>query len=665
MNTRSLLSAALLATAFFAASPVAHSEGVDRGIAPAVDVEAYSRSDSFHQVKISPTGEFLAATVPLENGERTALVIIRRGDSAVSASFSLGRNTHIHAFDWVNPERVLISIADKFGSRDEPLPTGELYAINVDGSKGELLVGQRVAGAGLGTRIQPKKVETVAAFLVDGLPTDDRNVVISVSPFHEDPYSRAELMDVYSGRRMQIARAPVRNAQFVTDHQGVVRFALGLGTDYRQRLYYRDGDGSEWELLNDEGTSGVGEAPVGFSADGTTAYLQVEHSQGPDSIVSLDTATGRRTEVLRDDAVDPAAILHGADRVPVGVVYQDGKPRTAFFDDASTDARLYRSLEAAFDSPVVVTSRTADGNHALVQTWSDRNPGDFYLFDTVAKKAAHLLSRREWFDPAMMAAKRPVEFKARDGLALRGYVTVPKGAEDRRLPMVVMPHGGPYGVQDTWDFDPHVQMLAAAGYAVLQVNFRGSGGYGKAFTSAGAREWGKAMQDDVTDATHWAIRQGIADPGKVCIYGASYGAYGALMGAAREPDLYQCAAGYVGVYDLPTMHTQGDIQRRGSGATYLREWIGEREELDAVSPTRMADQIKVPVFLAAGGEDERAPIQHTRMMERALVESGSPVETLYYPREGHGFYVEEHQREYHTRLLAFLARSLGGGVAAE
>ncbi|MEG3194156.1 S9 family peptidase, partial [Lysobacter sp. D1-1-M9] len=116
--------------------------------------------------------------------------------------------------------------------------------------------------------------------------------------------------------------------------------------------------------------------------------------------------------MLRDDAVDPAAVLYGADRVPVGVVYQDGKPRTAFFDDASTDARLYRSLEAAFDSPVVVTSRTADGNHALVQTWSDRNPGDFYLFDTVAKKAAHLLSRREWFDPAMMAAKRPVEFKA-------------------------------------------------------------------------------------------------------------------------------------------------------------------------------------------------------------------------------------------------------------
>src|SRR5690606_18350126 len=176
---------------------------------------------------------------------------------------------------------------------------------------------------------------------------------------------------------------------------------------------------------------------------------------------------------------------------------------------------------------------------------------------------------------------------------------------------------------------------------------------------AGARQWGGTMQDDLTDATRWAIEQGIADRSRICIYGASYGGYAALMGVAREPGLYRCAAGYVGVYDLPMMHARGDIQERGSGVTYLREWLGAPDALRDVSPVNLAANIKVPVFLAAGGEDERAPIQHTQRMEAALKQAGVPVESLYYPREGHGFYADANRREYYTRLLAFLARSLG------
>ncbi len=208
-------------------------------------------------------------------------------------------------------------------------------------------------------------------------------------------------------------------------------------------------------------------------------------------------------------------------------------------------------------------------------------------------------------------------------------------------------------------------MLAAAGYAVLQVNFRGSGGYGRAFRQAGARQWGGTMQDDLTDATRWAIQSGVADPRRICIYGASYGAYAALMGAAKEPGLYRCAAGNVGVYDLPMMHTRGDTQEMKWGRTYLREWIGEANELAAVSPTNMADRIKVPVFLAAGGEDERAPVQHTELMERRLKTAGVPVEAIYYRTEGHGFYKEENRRDYYTRLLAFFGRHLGDSTAIQ
>lgn len=631
--------------------------------AVAVNVDAYVKKDRFEDIKLSPTGEYYAATVPME--DRTVMIVIRRADNKLTANVSGGENTTIADFDWVSPDRVIVSLAEKFGALDSPQLTGELYGVDAKSGSSEILIGQRLRGAGLGTKIQPKKVENVAAFLADDLPADDKNVIISVMPFSTDPFTRAEQMDAHTGRRRPVARAPIRNADFAVDNAGVVRFASGFGTDNRRKLYYRKGNGAEWELVSDEAITHRAEYPIGFAADNNTAYLQVEQSEGPDAIFAIDLATKARTQALRDDDSDPARIIYrNGTRIPVGAFFMDGKPRTDFLDKKSEEAVLYRSLEAAFDgSPMRITSQTSDGRLALVQVWSDRNPGDFYVFDTVAKKAHHLLSRGDWFNPEKMASMNPIQLKARDGLQLHGYVTIPKGTSGKNLPMVVMPHGGPFGIQDVWGFDGDVQMLAEAGYAVLQLNFRGSGGYGAAFTQSGAREWGLKMQDDLTDATRWAVAQGIADASRICIYGASYGGYASLMGVAKEPALYRCAVGYVGVYDLPTMHTEGDIQQRGSGETYLREWIGERNALATTSPSRLADRIKVPVFLVAGGEDERAPLKHSEMMEKALRKAGVPVETLYYPTEGHGFYLEEHRREYYTRLLAFLGRHLGGKLA--
>ena len=628
-----------------------------------VNVDAYVKRDRFGDIKISPSGDHYAATVPL--GDRTALAILRRSDNQLTATFQIGKNSHVSGFWWVNDERVVISMSEKIGSHDAPRPTGDLYAINADGSRPDILVGQSVVSAGPGSKIQPKKAEHVAAFLVDDLAHDDKNVIVSISPFTDDPYTRLERLDVYSGRRVQVARAPVRNAQFVTDHKGVVRFAYGYDTDRNERLYYRSAEGSEWRLLGSELSRGGKEWPIGFSADDSVAYFETEQPTGPNAIIAFDIASEKRRELMRDDTVDPAGFIYrNGSMTPVGAFFVDGTLRTAFFDTGSTEARLYRLLENSFGGDAVrITSQTDDGALALVHVSSDRNPGDYFVFDTVGKKAAHLLSRRDWFDPEAMARMQPVSLKARDGVALHGYVTTPNGSSGKNLPLVVMPHGGPYGEQDVWGFDSDVQMLAEAGYAVLQLNFRGSGGFGRSFVQSGAAQWGGAMQDDLTDATRWAVEQGIADASRICIYGASYGGYASLMGVAKEPGLYRCAVGYIGVYDLPTMHTQGDIQRRGSGETYLREWIGEPASLGSVSPNRIADRIKAPVFLAAGGEDERAPIAHSRMMEQALRKAGVPVETLYYETEGHGFYKDEHRREYYTRLLAFLSRHLGGGVA--
>ncbi len=636
-----------------------------------VDVASYVKRDDFGDIKLSPNGDYYAASVPLEG--KSVLAIIRRSDNKPTAGFSLGRNSYVYDFKWVNSERVMISMSQKIGALDRPQLTGNLYAINVDGSGSEILVGQDVDVMSTGTHIQNKKTEHVAAFLIDDLPEDDRYVLISVSGFSGDAFSRVEKMDVYNGHRTAVAHGPVRNADYVTDSKGVVRFASGRDMDNNHKLFYRpgSGDGSspgEWKLLNEESASDHAEFPLGFGDDDRTAYIEVQQATGPDAIVAFDPVTGTRKQVFRDPVADPGALIYARGKnhypQPVGVFLPDGVTHTAFFDSANPEAKLYRALEEAFHgNTIAITSKTADGKLALVEVSSDRNPGEFYLFDTEAKKAERILGRRDWVNPTSMAGMKPFSFAARDGRALHGFLTVPAGSSGKQLPLVVLPHGGPYDEADIWGFDTQTQLLAAAGYAVLQVNFRGSSEYGREFAFAGAREWGGKMQDDVTDATRWAIAQGVADPGRICIFGASYGAYAALMGVAKEPALYKCAAGYVGVYDLPLMFSKGDVHRLDSGKAFLHDWLGDPKLLGNLSPVNLADKIKVPVFLAAGGEDERAPIEHSKRMEKALRAAGVPVETLYYDTEGHGFYVPAHEQAFYTQLLAFLDRNIGAGSA--
>lgn len=641
--------AALLATAV--AFPCA---------AATVDVAPYVKRDDFGAIKLSPNGDYYAATVPMEG--KSVVLIVHRVDNKATAGFSLGKNTFVGDFWWVSPKRLLISMGRKFGALDQPELTGDLYAVNADGSGSALLVGPDVSQMSTGTHIQGRTTERVAADLVDDLPNDDQNVLISVTPFSADAYSRVDRMDVNTGIRMPVARAPVRNADFVTDHHGIVRFANGVDMSNTSRLYYRSDAKAEWTQINNELASNHVEWPLGFSADDRIAYIRVQQDIGPDSIVAMDTANGMRKQVFRDADSDPGGIIHAAGDVPVGATVMDARTRTTFFDANGADARLYRSLEAAFPgSTVGITSKTTDGKLALVEVLSDRNPGDFYVFDTVARKADHLVSRRDWFDPEAMSKVTPVNFKARDGMTLFGYLTMP-GGTGKNLPMVVLPHGGPFGIADGWEFDTESQLLAAAGYAVLQVNYRGSGGHGRAYEHAGMRQWGGTMQDDVTDATRWAIGQGVADSQRICIYGASYGAYAALMGAAKEPTLYKCAAGYVGVYNLPMMFDKGDIMQRHSGNAYLHEWIGDPAQLAKVSPVNLATRIKVPVFLAAGGQDERAPIAQSEEMEKALRAAGVPVDTLYVRTEGHGFFEEEHKKAFYNKLLAFLDHNIGAGA---
>jgi len=615
-----------------------------------VDVMRYVRRDSYAEIKISPKGDHYAATVPLE--DRTILVVIDRATGKPTAKVEGEADTVVTDFWWVNDHRVIAAMGRRYGRADKPVPTGELVGTDADGRRAKWLTGA---------------TDYSVAFMLDPMPADPDTVLITVYPYGSQSETSVERMNVYSGERWPVSSAPVLNAEFTVDHAGDVRFARGGGKDNASKLYYREPGNGAWRKLADESETGVVESAIGLSEDGKTAYLQVQRKRGPDAIVAMDTATGAYSDLLRDDVVDPEEILYASDGMtPVGALYLRDGSRTRFFDEKSQVAKYYRQMEKAFPGETVfMTSATLDGRLLLFAVFSDRNPGDFYLYDTVAKQVDPVLSRRKWFDPAHQPATEEIAMEARDGTPLHGYLTRPRGADPAKpLPMIVMVHGGPFGVSDTWWFDDDTQLLAEAGYAVLRINYRGSGGYGRAFQHAGAREWGGKMQQDVTDATRWAIAHKIAIADRICLYGASYGGYAALMGVATEPDLYRCAAGYVGVYDLAKRHR--DLSNTGGGALqWANDWMGPRDGLDALSPIGRADRIKVPVFLAAGGADRRAPIAHSERMEKALKAAGVPVETLYYPHEGHGFYTEEHRREFYVRLLAFLSRNLGGATATQ
>ncbi|MGA7965402.1 MAG: S9 family peptidase, partial [Gammaproteobacteria bacterium] len=340
-----------------------------------------------------------------------------------------------------------------------------------------------------------------------------------------------------------------------------------------------------------------------------------------------------------------------------------GKVETLALEAKSPKMQDLAALTQTFPKQQVeITSATRNGSESVVRVWSDDNPGTYYLFAHKPKPSLTELFKAEpWVHPSTMSPMRPITFKARDGVTLHGYLTVPKNSSGKDLPMLVIVHGGPYGIRDHWGYDSEVQLFASRGYAVLQVNYRGSGGYGNKLVVLGIQHWGDTMQNDVADGVHWAINQGIANPKRICIYGGSYGGYSALMSAERFPDLYRCAIGYSGVYDLFVLKTRkGDIDRSAYGRRYLHEVLGSSDaKLKKFSPVYQVGSLKVPVLLMHGGQDVRAPVKGYDEMVAAIKKHGTPLKTLYFPREGHGFYKLDHRVKAYDKMLAFLNKYIG------
>ncbi|MCL2912873.1 S9 family peptidase [Shewanella corallii] len=623
-------------------------------VAATPDVKDFVRHSEFHNVKISPDGKHLAVLMNNDGGKSLAFL----NTKTLQPVFALkaDRKDLPENFYWVNDERVVVQVGRSHGSLEKPFVTGELFAINYDGSKARMIAGYRSKGG--------MALSADAYFLLDNLDGDEKHILMYRRTINKSGGALPEVvkLNVYNGRERKIKRAPVPYGSFLIDNHGVPRFATGMTSDGKTKLYYSPAKGEDWELFKDE-FAGEFE-PLGFSSDNDSVYVLQSEDGGTKGLYQYNLKTGKSSELYRSEIADPTYAISSNLNEVYGLRMDEDFPTYLFIKPDTKEAQVHKALVGAFNGDAVeITSKTRDGKQMVVWVNGDRNPGAFYLVDTDKLSARFLLAARPWLKADQLAMTEPFRLKTPDGLQLNGYLTLPQGKQ-KDLPTIVMPHGGPHA-RDYWGFHPDAQMLASQGYAVVQVNFRGSTGYGQRFEQAGWGEWGNKIQDDITLATQYAIQSGVADKDRICIYGASFGGYSALQSAIREPELYKCAIGYVGVYDLPMLYDEGDIRSIKWGDAYLDKTLGtDVASQQSQSPARNVDKLKAPVLIVHGEDDERAHIEHAYALRDALDKKGHPYEWLVKDKEGHGFYNEENILEMYQTMLRFLDTHIGKGTPA-
>jgi dipeptidyl aminopeptidase/acylaminoacyl peptidase len=627
--------------------------------APTVPLSSFVKAEQFYNPSLSPDGKHIAVTVRIANGDRFVPIVTFYTLPELKIVGQIGMSTFDVPLDyyWVNNTRLIITKGKELGSRERPVATGEVLATELDGSKQEYLYGYKMFQA---SSRGDRYGSDYGHGSVADLPRELNGHFFLASHSWEGGRSMLYDIDAKNATRKLLADLPERYLSFVLQGDGKPRFGVGSDDDNEQVLYRYNENGDNWSKVDFVGTH---LAPAMFSADNREFVATYSANGEPAMLIKEDLASGKRVTLYDNPTAGLGSYLTGSmPGLPFGVRSIIGIPRAHYFDTGNKeDAKLHKLLSEQFPgSTMTFVNFTTDGKQLLFFVSSDRDPGSYYLFNRTTGKADLLFPSMPDIEPDDMAERRPVSFKARDGLELNGYLTVPKHAPGTRLPLVLIPHGGPHGVYDTWYFDTDSQFLASRGYAVLQVNYRGSGTRGKNFLEAGYRQWGAKIQDDLIDGVKWAIAQGEIDGKRVCSYGASFGAYSALMLAAREPALFKCAVGYAGIYDLNLIYKEDHVQREKYAFNYWNKAIGQdKDELNRFSPVTLADKISSPVLLVHGGKDKTAPIEHAEAMRAALIKVGRAPEWLVAPNEGHGFYDTKNVTMFYEKLQAFLDTHIG------
>ncbi len=638
-----------------------------------IAIENFTNLASSRDVLISPDGKHIS--VVLRKDGEDLLVVLDKKTMKPTGIFAVkGDRKSVGKVYWVNENRLVYTVTQSYAWNKTQFENGELLAVNVDGSEYKTIFGYKSGKNQADKRIKTRQSDYGHQEIIDLLKEDKKHILLSFYPWRiKGDYWIANKkalpiiykLNIYSGKKRKIGTLPLPLATGITDNLGAVRFATGENQQGDNLVFYRDSSKDKWSPLVLDNFDGKNITPVSFSKDNESVYFLANVSKGTRALFLYSLKTKEVKELFHDKNVDVSLLIHDFTKKHIVAVGTDiDLPRYHYLDKTDFKSNLHKKLFKTFKgSDVIITSATNDENLAIVFVYADNNPGDYYLFDTKKLKAKHLFKSHPQLNSKQLATTQSISFPARDGMKINAYLTKPLFESDEKLPMVVLPHGGPYGVRDYWGYDWEVQLLASRGYAVLQVNFRGSGGFGTSFEELGHGNWGTTMQDDITDGTLEMIKQGIVDPSKVCIFGASYGAYAALTGAFREPDLYKCAIGSMGVYNLPMMFKKGDIPQDERGLNYLIEVLGDDEEIQKQrSPVYNVSKIKAEVLIIHGARDNRAPIAQAKSLMKAFDKVGKKYQWLRLSDEAHGYYDDENRQRVYRKILEFLDQNIGKAV---
>ena len=602
--------------------------------APLIPMQDFFRNPEKSSFKISPNGEHIAYMKPWKARMN---VFVMDMNTKKEVRLTSSRERGIYWFAWLNNNRIGY-IKDEGGNENM-----HFYAVNID----------------MSNEIDLTPFENVQARIIDDLEDDPNHIIMGLNkrnPQIHDPYR----INVNDGKMDMIAENLGNISEWMTDHDGKLRIAItsdGVNTS----LLYRDkeSDGFKPILTTD---FKVSVAPLFFTFDNKNLYVASNRGRDKTAIFEFDLNKSKEARLIFEhDEVDVSGLMYSRKRkVLTGVSYTVAKNEMVFFDTLRES--LQQKLEEKLPGyEAGITSFSEDETKAVVVTYSDKSRGTYYYYDLDKNKLIELGQVSPWLNEEDMSEMKPVHYKSRDGLIINGYLSLPKGTNGKNLPVVVNPHGGPWH-RDSWGYNSEVQFLTNRGFAVFQMNFRGSTGYGRDFWEKSFKQWGKSMQDDISDGVNWLVDEGIADPDRIAIYGASYGGYATLAGLAFTPDLYACGVDYVGVSSLFTfmesMPPYWELYR-----SMMYEMVGHPEEdkelLASASPLLHIDKIKAPLFIAQGANDPRVVKAESDQIVEALKNAGIDVPYMVKDDEGHGFYNEENQFDFYTEMEKFLTKYIG------
>ncbi|MEL7186566.1 MAG: S9 family peptidase [Pseudomonadota bacterium] len=612
-------------------------------LAQEIPVEDLFRNPEFTGLQLSPSGKYLAALMPL--GGHRNVVVLETGNLRNVKQLTGLTDQDVASFFWANDDVVVFTM-DNDGNE-----AFGLYAVNRDRKRPIVR-----------TLIKPEVGQSGIRFaqVVSTLPEDPDHIIVQWNT-KRPSYWNLYRVNVNGGRPVLLTENVSDVTGWFVDHDGNPRGAYVVdGLD--GKFLYRNADDEGFDTLLEFNILDEGISPMVFSYDNQTMLVGSNIGRDKMALYEFDPSTGELGDMLfAHDKVDIGGPIMSYHRKKLlGVSYFDDYPRIHWFDEE--EKKLRETLSAAFPGKRVdIVSASRDESLNVLLVHDDTDPGSYYLYDREQAQVRYLVSRMGWLNPDELVEMHPIEFKARDGLSIPGYLTLPKDYEaGDRVPLVVNPHGGPFGVRDMWGFNPEHQFLANRGYAVVQVNFRGSGGYGRQFEQAGYGKWGQEMQHDITDAVRYLIDEGIVDENRVCIYGASYGGYATMAGLTFTPEVYRCGINYVGVTDVALLFSSMPKHWEPLREV-MKIQIGDpkdKEFMDSISPLAHVEKIDDPLFIVHGRKDPRVVIAHAERLSKELKANEKVFDRFYKADEGHSFRKEENRLELYGHIDRFLKEHL-------